>query len=216
MNPTCDTIDNEDVKRMMDAEFPQYLPPPPATITYVRMVVVRTKQHLRGYPRWKTLPASSHYTGPSCVHTLNMVCQSVRQTSWQISIIQNEFKEKPQRWYLVFVTSPTKRGCSCLHSLQQVRLWADLITAFMVFTDRLVVDPNLVILPPTRRSQKRHSYKVHQGTTYRRRGGSAFSMRVMQHWNKLPASVVMVPSVNVFKNMLETVWTEVIIISPTD
>ncbi len=35
------------------------------------------------------------------------------------------------------------------------------------------------------------------------------------HWNKLPASVVTVPSVNVFKKSLEEVWKS-FLISPSD
>ncbi len=38
----------------------------------------------------------------------------------------------------------------------------------------------------------------------RRRRWSAFSARVMKYWNKLPASVVTAPSVNIFKKMLES------------
>ncbi len=56
-----------------------------------------------------------------------------------------------------------------------------------------------VFLPPTRRGPRGHPYKVHQGTSQRRRRGSAFSARVVKYWNKLPISVVTAPSVNVFK-----------------
>ncbi len=41
-----------------------------------------------------------------------------------------------------------------------------------------------------------------QGTprcSHRRRRGSAYSARVVKYWNKLPASVVKAPSVNIFK-----------------
>ncbi len=44
--------------------------------------------------------------------------------------------------------------------------------------------------------------------------GSAFSVKFVKYWNKLPASVVTAPSVNVFKKRLEKVWTEVFPISP--
>ncbi len=54
-----------------------------------------------------------------------------------------------------------------------------------------------------------HSYKVLQGASHRRRRGSAFSVRVVKCWNRLPASVVTAPSVNVSKKRLEQVWTEV-------
>ncbi len=48
-----------------------------------------------------------------------------------------------------------------------------------------------------------------QGAIHRRWRGSAFSVRVVKYWYKLPASVITAPSVNVFKKPLEKVWTEV-------
>ncbi len=71
------------------------------------------------------------------------------------------------------------------------------------------VDPNSFFLPPTRRGLRKHPYKVLQGTSHRRRRGSAYSVRVVKYWNKPPASVVKAPSVNIFKKRLEKMWTEV-------
>ncbi len=82
-----------------------------------------------------------------------------------------------------------------LHSLKRRWLRDDLITAFKIFKSLLDIDLNLVFLPPARRG-------------HRRRRWSAFSVRVVKYWNKLPASVVTAPSVNVFKKRLEEVWTE--------
>ncbi len=62
----------------------------------------------------------------------------------------------------------------------------------------LDVDPNKVI-----------PYKVLQGTSLRRRRGSAFSARVVKYWNKLPATVVTAFSAKIFKKRLEKVWIEV-------
>ncbi len=89
--------------------------------------------------------------------------------------------------------------------LQRRRLRADLITAFKIFTGLLDMDPNLFFLPPALRGLRRHPYKLLQGTSHCRRRGSAFSVRVSKYWNKLPASVVEAPSVNVFKKRLEEV-----------
>ncbi len=93
--------------------------------------------------------------------------------------------------------------------LQRRWLRGDLITAFKIFTDRLDVDPNLFFFPHTRRGLRGHPYKVLQGASHRQRRGLAFSVRVVKYWNKLPASVVTAPSVNVFKTRLEKVWAEV-------
>ncbi len=88
------------------------------------------------------------------------------------------------------------------HSLQRRRLQADLITAFKIFTGLLDIDPNLLFIPPTRRGLRGHPYKVLQRASHRRRRGSAFSVRVVNYWNKLPASVVTAPCVKVFKKRL--------------
>ncbi len=64
-------------------------------------------------------------------------------------------------------------------------------------------------LPPTRHGLRGHPYKVLQGASHRRRRGSAFSVRVVKYWNKLPISVVTAPSVSVFKKRFEKVWTEI-------
>ncbi len=96
-----------------------------------------------------------------------------------------------------------------LLSLKRRRLRDDLITAFNIFKGLLDIDPNLFFLPPAQRGLRGHPFKVLQGSSHRRIRGSAFSMRIMKHWNKLPASVVTGPSVNVFKEQLEKVWTKV-------
>ncbi len=96
-----------------------------------------------------------------------------------------------------------------LHSLQRRLLRTNLITAFKIFKGLLDIDTNLFFLPPARRGLRGHPYKVLQGASHRRRGGLAFSVRVVKYWNKLPASVVTAPSVNVCKKRLGKVWTEV-------
>ncbi len=96
-----------------------------------------------------------------------------------------------------------------LHSLQPRRLQADLITAFKIFKGLLIIDPNLFFLPPARRGLRGHPFEVLQGASHRRRRGSTFSVRVVKYWNKLQASVVTAPSVNVFKKRWKKVWKEV-------
>ncbi len=63
--------------------------------------------------------------------------------------------------------------------------------------------------PPAQRGLRGHPYKVLHGESHRRRRRSAFSVRVVKYWNKLPASAITASSVNVFKEWLEQVWTEV-------
>ncbi len=97
-----------------------------------------------------------------------------------------------------------------LHSLQRRRLRADLITTFKIFTGLLDIDPNVFFLPPARSGLRGYlGARALQGASHHRRRGLAFSVRAAKYWNKLPASVVTAPSVNVFKKGLDKVWTEV-------
>ncbi len=50
---------------------------------------------------------------------------------------------------------------------------------------------------------RRHPYKVLQGASHSWRRGSAFSVRDVKYWNKLPVSVVTAPSVNILKKRLD-------------
>ncbi len=95
-----------------------------------------------------------------------------------------------------------------LHSLQRRRRLTHLISVFKISTGLLDIDPNLFFLPPTQCGLRGHPYKALQGETHRRWRRSAFSVRFVKYWNKLPASVVTVPSVNVLKKRLEEVWTK--------
>ncbi len=68
-----------------------------------------------------------------------------------------------------------------------------------------------LIFPPScsNRPKRAPLQSFLQSSSHRRKRGSAFSVRVVKYWNKLPASVVTAPSVNVFKKRLEKVWTEI-------
>ncbi len=103
-----------------------------------------------------------------------------------------------------------------LHSLQRRRLPVDLNTAFKIFKGFLDIDPNLFFLPPARRCLRGHPYKVLQGASRLRRRGSAFSVRVVKYWNKLPVSVVTAPSAKILKKRFEKAWPDVFLIFPND
>ncbi len=115
--------------------------------------------------------------------------------------------------HLPYEERPQRLGPQSLH---RRRLRDDLITAFKIFKGLLNIDPNLFFLPPARRGLRGHPFKVLQGASHRRRRGSAFSVKVVKYWNKLPASVVTAPSVNVFKKRLEEVRQKSFPISPID
>ncbi len=75
-----------------------------------------------------------------------------------------------------------------LHSLQQRRLWTDLITAFKICQGLLDICPNLFFLPPARRGLRGHPYKVIQGANNCRRRESSFSVRAVKYCSsRLPS-----------------------------
>ncbi len=66
-----------------------------------------------------------------------------------------------------------------LHSFQQRRLRADLITTFNMFTSPLDIAPNLFILLFVRSGLKGHPYKAFQDASHSRSRGWTFLLRVV-------------------------------------
>ncbi len=123
---------------------------------------------------------------------------------YQPSRANSKISYKVGNWHS---SPPQRRGTAAAG--QRRRLRTDLITAFKICTGLLDIDSNVFFLTPARRCLRGHTYNVLQGANHRLRRESAFSMGVAKYWNKLPASVVTASSVNVFKKILETIWTEV-------
>ncbi len=67
----------------------------------------------------------------------------------------------------------------------------------------------LVFSNPIQGGLRGHPYKALQCKSQRWKRGSAFSVKVVKHWNKLPASFVTTPLANAFKKMWDQVWIEV-------
>ncbi len=66
--------------------------------------------------------------------------------------------------------------------------------------------------PPV--SLRGHTYRLLQGPSRLRRRSSAFSVRVVKYWNRLPAHLVLAPSVSIFKKQLERHWFEIFPAAP--
>ncbi len=88
-----------------------------------------------------------------------------------------------------------------LFSLERRRLRANLILAFKVFKGE--VNPSGFFLRPPRAGLQGHTYRLLQGPSRLRRRSGAFSVWVVKYWNRLPARLVLSPSVSIFKNS----WT---------
>ncbi len=115
---------------------------------------------------------------------------------YQPSRANSKISFKVGHWHS---SPPLRRETAAAEPSFLAAAMTDLITALKIFKGLLDIDPNLVF----------HPYKVLQCTSHRQRIGSAFSVKVVKYWNKLQASVVTAPSVDVFKKRSEKVGTEV-------
>ncbi len=86
-----------------------------------------------------------------------------------------------------------------LFSLECRRLRADLILAFKIFNGEVDLNPSEFFLRPPRAGLRGYPYRLLQGPSRLRRRSGAFSVRVVKYWNRLPAHLVLSPSVSIFK-----------------
>ncbi len=95
-----------------------------------------------------------------------------------------------------------------LFSLERRRLRADLILAFKIFKGEVDLNPSAFFLRPPRAGLRGHAYRLLQGPSRLRRKSGAFSVRVVKYWNRLPAHLVLAPSVSISKKQLDRHWFE--------
>ena len=85
---------------------------------------------------------------------------------------------------------------------------ADLILVYKVLNNLV---PGLrkesLFRPATTAGLRGHSLKLFKESIRRDARKAAFSQRVVNNWNKLPADVVLASSVGVFKNRLDATWS---------
>ncbi len=101
-----------------------------------------------------------------------------------------------------------------LFSLKGRRLRADLILAFKIFKGEVDLNPAEFFLRPPRAGLRGHTYRLLQGPSRLRRRSSAFSVRIVKYWNRLPAHLVLAPSVYIFKKQLDRNWSEIFHAAP--
>ncbi len=89
-----------------------------------------------------------------------------------------------------------------LFSLERRRLWADLMLAFKMFKGEVDLNPSEFFLRPPRAGLRGHINRLLQGPNRLRRRSGAFTVRVVKYWNRLPAHLVLAPSVPIFKKQL--------------
>ncbi len=96
-----------------------------------------------------------------------------------------------------------------LFSLERRHLRADLIMAFKIFKGEVDLNPSEFFLRPTRAGLRGDTYRLLLGPSRLRRRSGAFSVRVVKYWNRLPAHLVLAPSVSIFKKQLDRHWFEI-------
>ncbi len=101
-----------------------------------------------------------------------------------------------------------------LFSLERRRLRADLIQAFKIFKGEVDFNPSEFFLRPPRAGLRGHPYRLLQGPSRFRRRSGAFSFRIVEFWNRLPARLVLAPSVSIFKKQLDRHWSEIFFAAP--
>ncbi len=92
-------------------------------------------------------------------------------------------------------------------SLERRRLRADLSLAFNIFKGEVDLNPSEFFPRPPRAGLRGHTYRLLQGPSRLRRTSGAFSVRVVKY--RLPAHLVLAPSVPIFKKQLDRHWFEI-------
>ncbi len=101
-----------------------------------------------------------------------------------------------------------------LVSLERRCLRADRILAFKLFKGKADLNPPDFFIRPPQAGLREHTYRLLQGPNRLRRRSGSFSVRVVKYWNRLPAHLVLSPSVSIFTKQLDRHWSEIVPAAP--
>ncbi len=93
-----------------------------------------------------------------------------------------------------------------LFSLGKRRKRTDLILTYGIFHGRYNLPQDLFFTLTSCSHLRGHDLKLRHRSLHLARRKAAFSVRVVEPWNKLPLFVINSPSVVVFKNRLDACW----------
>ncbi len=93
-----------------------------------------------------------------------------------------------------------------LCSPKKRRLRANLILAYGIFHNRYDLPQNISFTPPPFSHLRGHVLKLRNRSVHLASRKAAFSVRIVEPWNKLPPSVSNSHSVANFKNRLDVCW----------
>ncbi len=99
-------------------------------------------------------------------------------------------------------------------SLERRRLRDDIVLAFKIFKGEVNLNPSDFFIRPPRAGQRGDTCRLLQGPSRLRRRSGYLSVRVVKYWNRLPAHLVLSPSVSIFKKQLDRQWSEIFPAAP--
>ncbi len=101
-----------------------------------------------------------------------------------------------------------------LFSLECIRLRGDLILAFNIFKREVDFNPSDFFLRPPWTGLRGNTYQLLQVTSHLRLSSGAFSVRIAKFWNRLPAHIVLSPSLSIFRKQLDRHWSKIFPAAP--
>jgi len=184
---------------------------PPANVSKLQLKLVQYLVLSEGTSNVLILRISSLFTKAISDHTLNTVAYSGLVT---ISTKRHLLPRK--RSACGNTISPWIQECSIayedrfrilgLTTLAVRRKRGDLIECYKILSGKEKLDPNQFFQRSDTTHLRRHSRKLSVNLCRLQLRQNFFSQRVISDWNRLPQDVVDAPSVNSFKNRLDTHW----------
>ena len=107
------------------------------------------------------------------------------------------------------MTYPQRLSFCGLFSLERRRLRGDLLEVYKILQGGADSGNSHLIRPCQVSSTRGHELKLDKPRARLDLRKFGFSHRVVDPWNRLPASVVSAPSSELFKKRLDEVWSEV-------
>ncbi len=95
-----------------------------------------------------------------------------------------------------------------------MQIYYGTITQALQHEGEVDLNPSEFFLRPPRAGLRGHTSRLLQGTSRLRRRSGTFSVRVVKYWKRLPAHLVLAPSVSIFKKQLDRQWFEIIPAAP--
>ena len=128
-----------------------------------------------------------------------MDMKTIERVQRRATKLVDELRDKPYKERLKALKLP---------SLIYRRRRGDMITMFKLQKGLVRVDLEELFKPLEFSKTRGHQYRVHKGKAIKQQRIFSFSQRVINSWNSLPNHVVTAPTMDTFKNRLDTHWEQ--------